>query len=137
MSVIDSLGGRKLVAAGVIIVIAAVVMSIKGDLPVHFKEVLEWVFTAFVTGNAIEYFGTAMQTNAEAKKVAAEKVETPKTDTVQVDQAKSIILSALQELNNNQAANAQEIFNQQNKLLDSNSIIIQGIQKLLERQGNR
>lgn len=48
---LDKLGGRKSLALIVILVIGAIVTSLKGDIPVEFSHFLEIMFGIFVGGN--------------------------------------------------------------------------------------
>jgi hypothetical protein len=63
---IDAIGGRKVAAALLIILIAGVTVALLGDIPTNFKGVLEWVFAAFVAGNVGEHAAAAYATPEQA-----------------------------------------------------------------------
>jgi hypothetical protein len=63
---IDALGGRKAVALLVVIIIAAVTVIMKGDIPANFKDLLVYGLGIFVGGNAVEHAADAVKVKAEA-----------------------------------------------------------------------
>jgi hypothetical protein len=52
---IEQIGGRKMVAVLVCVVIGVAAVFIKGDVPANFLSLVEFLFGAFVVGNGVEH----------------------------------------------------------------------------------
>ena len=61
---LDKIGGRKVMIATVFLLIGLALYLIKGDLSGNMASYLEWLFSAFVTGNAIEHVSGAIKAHA-------------------------------------------------------------------------
>jgi hypothetical protein len=57
---IDSIGGRKVVVAALIVAVAVATVLLKGDIPANFLALLQVVVGAFVAGNVGEHVATAV-----------------------------------------------------------------------------
>lgn len=57
---IDQMGGRKLAALVVMMLMGVGAVILKGDVPVNFLSLLEWVFGGFIIGNGIEHAAGAV-----------------------------------------------------------------------------
>jgi hypothetical protein len=78
---IDHMGGRKLVAALVILLVGVGVVALKGDIPANMLALLQTLFGALVLGNAVEHAAAA---HVEAKKAAVVATEQPPVvDTIE------------------------------------------------------
>lgn len=69
---IDQLGGRKLLAGAVILLVGLGITIGLGDIPANLLSLLQVVFGAFVLGNGIEHVAGAVKREPEAA-----PVETP------------------------------------------------------------
>lgn len=70
---IDAIGGRKIVAALVILAVGVAVVIMKGDIPANLLSLLQVVFGAFVIGNGVEHVANAVTARAEAAQVAPQE----------------------------------------------------------------
>jgi hypothetical protein len=61
---IDSIGGRKVLAAAIVMALAVGAVLLKGDVPPNFLQLLQVVFGAFVLGNGIEHVAGAVGSKA-------------------------------------------------------------------------
>jgi hypothetical protein len=61
---IDKIGGRKVVALVIVMLLAVGAVFLKGDVPPNFLQVLQWVFAAFVVGNGVEHLSGAIEAHA-------------------------------------------------------------------------
>ena len=61
---IDSIGGRKVLAATIVMALAVGAVLLKGDVPPNFLQLLQVVFGAFVLGNGIEHVAGAVGARA-------------------------------------------------------------------------
>lgn len=84
---IDKMGGRKAFGAFFVVSAGALTVYFKGDIPQHFLELLSWVFSAFVAGNAAEHLAGALKKPQEVLEQIAQ-VEVP---TEAIDAAASRI----------------------------------------------
>ena len=62
---IDNIGGRKILAAIVVMALAVGAVLLKGDVPPNFLQLLQVVFGAFVLGNGIEHVAGAVGARGE------------------------------------------------------------------------
>lgn len=53
---LSNIGGRKMIMAAVLLVVALGVTYIKGDVPSNLLSFLQVLFGAFVLGNSVEHY---------------------------------------------------------------------------------
>jgi hypothetical protein len=64
---IDSIGGRKVLAVIIMLVLGVGAVLLKDDVPPNFLNLLQFLFGAFVVGNAVEHASNASIEKAAAK----------------------------------------------------------------------
>jgi hypothetical protein len=74
---IDMIGGRKVLAALVVLIVGIGVVLMKGDIPPNLLSLMQVVFAAFVAGNGVEHVAGAY---AETKAPMVETAATPPID---------------------------------------------------------
>jgi hypothetical protein len=82
---IEQIGGRKLLAAAIVLAIALACVFLKGDVPANLLSLLQVVFATFVVGNVGEHVTDVFQTHADAKAEAASAA--PATPPIDLTQA--------------------------------------------------
>jgi hypothetical protein len=103
---LDNTGGRKMIAAVMILVLTAVIVIIKGDITPNIVSMLEFLFGALVAGNAVEHVSGAVSARAASKsEVKAPEPEAPTDYTADFQQ----LSAQLSGLESNDHALAQNI----------------------------
>jgi hypothetical protein len=58
---------RKVISGLVLLTIGVTITFIKGDIPDNLKDLMEWLYFAFVLGNGLEYFSNLKLGNIDVK----------------------------------------------------------------------
>lgn len=120
---IDALGGRKAVALLMVVLIAAITVVMKGDIPLNFKDLLVYGLGIFVGGNAVEHAADAVKVKAEAgATVAAETTGAEESATYPPSTELSITPTDM-----------SAIENKLNTIADASAVNQQALAAILER----
>lgn len=113
---INSIGGRKLVAAAVVLVVGAGAVILKGDIPPNMLQLLQTLFGALVLGNVAEHAGRAY---VQAKEAQAGGSEEDVVDTIE-------------ELNASLSARMDALEAKANTTLETTAVVQQGVQAIVQ-----
>ena len=101
---IDQMGGRKIAALIVMMLLGVGAVVLKGDVPVNFLSLMEWVFGGFIIGNGIEHAAGAVSgarsvANTELDPALAQLLDATRSTQEGVSTVQQTLLSIVKAYN--------------------------------------